>query len=670
MRGATDPVRTGEDTEPAADSNSIRLQSLLSIAQRGWLLFPCHSMVQGRCSCGKGNDCTSPGKHPRTVRGVKDATNNVDRLRAWHASYGVSANWALATGRESGVFVVDVDRKHNGFESFAAWESEHGTLMTPLRTSTGGGGKHLFFEYPDDVVIGNRTGWIPGVDIRGEGGYVLLPPSNHQSGGTYRWQSDGEPARAPLTLTQSIAKRERDNSTASAESDLYAPILEGNRNDEVFKRACRHFRELGQSRDEQWRRDEVFRRITSCEIESRRTFPDDEIMRTVQSAQDAVRAKGEDLPSTKRDKLIQDRLDWHEANMEALRLISERDAQDSKGRVGRFSRGGSFILDQPEVPTAVWGSGEQVLWAEGEALMLTGHQGTGKTTLAQQVILHRLGVRTGPFLGFDVPVVMRPVLYLAMDRPTQAARSMRRMVGEEHRAVLDEYVVVWSGPLPFDPLGSPSIVADWATEYVPDLSVVVVDSVKDYAAMRSLSDDSIASGLNSSWQELIARKIEVVLLHHERKAANGEKRRIALDNVFGSTLLTSGTGSVFGIEGNPGDEVVTLHHLKQPAETLPPLEVHHDHPSGTSTVHSGPRTVREVLALAGDNGATAAEIIVRLGLKDTENNRRKIRKEISDMADTAVIPGGQNPDGRGKLPDRYRLIAPTTTRQTTRQPDL
>ncbi len=82
--------------------------------------------------------------------------------------------------------------------------------------------------------------------------------------------------------------------------------------------------------------------------------------------------------------------------------------------------------------------------------------------------------------------------------------------------------------------------------------------------------------------------------------------------------------------------------------------------------------MREVLALAGDNGATAAEIIARLGLKDTENNRRKVRKEISDMADTAVIPGGgQNPDGRGKLPpDRYRLIAPTTTRQTTRQPDL
>ena len=68
-----------------------------------------------------------------------------------------------------------------------------------------------------------------------------------------------------------------------------------------------------------------------------------------------------------------------------------------------------------------------------------------------------------------------------------------------------------------------------------------------------------------------------MLLHHERKAANGGKRVHTLDDVYGSTWLTSGLGSVFVLDGEPGDPTVELRHLKQPAEPIGPLTLRHDH---------------------------------------------------------------------------------------------
>jgi RecA-family ATPase len=82
----------------------------------------------------------------------------------------------------------------------------------------------------------------------------------------------------------------------------------------------------------------------------------------------------------------------------------------------RIRLGGDFILDEPEIIPAIWGQGERVLWPEGEGMMITGHQGVGKTTVAQQLVLHMIELRAGDFLGLPVIKSDRPVLYLAMDR--------------------------------------------------------------------------------------------------------------------------------------------------------------------------------------------------------------------------------------------------------------
>ena len=92
--------------------------------------------------------------------------------------------------------------------------------------------------------------------------------------------------------------------------------------------------------------------------------------------------------------------------------------------------GGEFILDVPTELPAVWGSGQRVAWVEDEPIMLVGGEGLGKSTLAQQLLLARIGVRGSTFLGLPVAASERPALYLALDRPQQIARSFHRMVSE------------------------------------------------------------------------------------------------------------------------------------------------------------------------------------------------------------------------------------------------
>ena len=215
-------------------------------ASMGWHIFPCHSIERGRCSCGKA-ECTSPGKHPRTRNGVKDATTDAQTIKFWETTYP-DTNWGLACGRQSGLVVIDIDPKHDGFTSFDEFETARrgGPLPTTLQAISGGGGRHHFFAYPNDgESVKNRVDWLPGVDIRSDGGYVVLAPGSHISGGTYRWKNWGQEVDPlPVDVAASIRTSSKVASEA-ARSELIdsASILngvpEGKRDDTIFRWACR-----------------------------------------------------------------------------------------------------------------------------------------------------------------------------------------------------------------------------------------------------------------------------------------------------------------------------------------------------------------------------------------------------------------------------------------------
>lgn len=247
----------------------------------------------------------------------------------------------------------------------------------------------------------------------------------------------------------------------------------------------------------------------------------------------------------------------------------------------RFRRGGT-VLDTPAVPPAVWGRNEEVLWAAGESLLLCGPPGVGKTTLAGQLLAARIGCRAD-VLGYPVQPTERRVLYLAMDRPRQIRRALSRHFDEADRQTLDDRLTLLEGPPPRDLARQPDLLLALATEAGAD--TLVIDSVKDAAV--GISEDEVAANLNRAVQACVSDGVEVLGLHHQRKEQAGAKPPRDLAGVYGSTWLTAGAGSVVLLWGQPGDPVVELRHLKQPAGEVGPLEVEHDHHHGTTTINRG-----------------------------------------------------------------------------------
>jgi len=108
-----------------------------------------------------------------------------------------NANIGLVTGAVSGLAVVDVDPQHGGSESLADLERRFGQLPATVEAATGGGGRHLYFEHPGGVVH-NRVGLAPGIDLRGDGGCVVAPPSVHPNGNPYTWAARRSPDEVRL----------------------------------------------------------------------------------------------------------------------------------------------------------------------------------------------------------------------------------------------------------------------------------------------------------------------------------------------------------------------------------------------------------------------------------------------------------------------------------------
>lgn len=163
-------------------------------ARRGWPVFPCHAPLNRDgamvCTCGV-PDCSSPGKHPRVAGGLNSATTDVTQVHEWWARWP-RANVGIRAGDVSGLVVIDVDPDHGGDATLKDLLQRHG-LFPPCRiVQTGSGGAHYYFRHPGGVIqndTGRRLGH--GVDVRGDGGYVIAPPSRHVSGDVYRVAARG-----------------------------------------------------------------------------------------------------------------------------------------------------------------------------------------------------------------------------------------------------------------------------------------------------------------------------------------------------------------------------------------------------------------------------------------------------------------------------------------------
>ncbi|MFJ4987922.1 bifunctional DNA primase/polymerase [Streptomyces sp. NPDC088732] len=228
-------------------------------ASRGWRVLPLHHVVDGRCSCGNpgsiaDHDYKQGGKHPVHKRWQVEASTDWAAVARWWRA-APTANIGIATGEASGIFVLDVDPDSGGLDSLTALEEKHGPLPTTWRVETGSGGLHFYFAWPGFNPKNSAGKLGDGLDIRADGGQVVVPPSVSVKG-PYSLRDDAEPAPAPAWLvdmlrppaprepsptgTFTVASDRMDAYTRKAlqaECDAIIHALDGTQNDTINRAA-------------------------------------------------------------------------------------------------------------------------------------------------------------------------------------------------------------------------------------------------------------------------------------------------------------------------------------------------------------------------------------------------------------------------------------------------
>lgn len=210
-----------------------RLERLLSFVDRGWPVLPLHyPMDAEHCSCGKVG-CSSAGKHPMTKRGLHDATQDRSQVENWWREKP-QANVGVLTGVSSGIVVLDIDPRHGGLDSLEELERQYGKFPKTLKVKTGGDELHFYFRHPG-TPLSNRANILPGLDFRGDGGYIVAPPSVHKSLRSYSWEDESEGiAPLPQWLLALLQKRSSPPPQISNSNPKHVFFGEGSRNNSLL----------------------------------------------------------------------------------------------------------------------------------------------------------------------------------------------------------------------------------------------------------------------------------------------------------------------------------------------------------------------------------------------------------------------------------------------------
>lgn len=237
----------------------------VTYARRGWRVIPVRWVGEdGVCACPRGAECQSPAKHPVHDEWPDVATCDPVEVASWwrpEPTEGIAREWfpyaniGIVTGRGSGIFVLDVDTYAGGSQTLGAYERRNGDLPETRVHSTGRGGTHYFFQHPGfDVRNSAKKVLGAGLDIKGERGFVVAPPSV-STGGPYELNPahDIELAEAPEWLLKILREYDKGQNGSSisagmpneatgaarryaeaavkAEADTMRDAAEGERND-------------------------------------------------------------------------------------------------------------------------------------------------------------------------------------------------------------------------------------------------------------------------------------------------------------------------------------------------------------------------------------------------------------------------------------------------------
>lgn len=228
------------DGTDAATPAPVETLDTISILKKAFIrlsmpIFPLYTVFDGKCTCGDPG-CKDQGKHP-IVEWTKERTTNTGKIHDWIEKYG-RCNWGGTTGKLSGVFVVDIDPRHGGDKTFTDLEVQYGKIPDTRIHRTGGGGVHIIFSIPRGVTIKSGSNVLgPGVDVKGEDGYIVLPPSRHISGGVYEVLNDVPAADPPEWLINLLQNGESTAGICGPGFKMPDTIPAGARTTTLFKAA-------------------------------------------------------------------------------------------------------------------------------------------------------------------------------------------------------------------------------------------------------------------------------------------------------------------------------------------------------------------------------------------------------------------------------------------------
>ena len=473
--------------------------------------------------------CKPKEKVPATAHGCKDATTEPGQIAAWWDGIHLF-NIGIATG--GGLVVLDVDVNHYagkyGDETLAELEAQHGPLPDTWTCLTGGGGVHYYFAW-DDPALTVGTGFAPGLDYRGAGGYVVAPPSRHESGGDYEWEAAHTPHNAPLAPlpdwlhTLMLKGRERPSEPrreASADK-----VTEGGRNDALFRLAS-SLRSKGLSEAG----------ITAALLEENRErcsppLPDSEVEKLARSA-------GRYPPGSRGDGHA---LNWDGSpegsaqeppkEIQPLRVISAPDLQRAQ---------------LPPVKYLVDG-----LLPEGASL-LTAASKVGKSWMVLDL---GLCIAAGEsFLGR--PTTKTGTLYLALeDSLNRLQNRMDKVLGGKTPPPL--FCFTTEAPKLDD--GLLDVLEDHLKKY-PDTRLLIVDTLQKVRGQALPREGPYAQDyreMETLKGFMDKRGVSVLFVHHNRKMKDDGD---PFNMISGTNGLMGAADTIWTItKANRADEEATLH---------------------------------------------------------------------------------------------------------------
>jgi hypothetical protein len=514
------------------------LDAALCYAARGIPVFPVWGVTgDGQCRCGK-RDCENAGKHPvgaLVPHGLKDATSDAATIRRWWQRHP-DANVAIITGAESGLVVLDAD----GGDGLVALKA----LGTPATTwlSKTGRGYQQFFSHPGGATrIGNRAGLRPDLDVRGDGGYVVVPPSRHASGRRYEWLTP--PDRMELALVPADVLKLLSAPTANGDGLRYADpraIPEGRRNDALYREG-RSLAVKG------WSREAIA--VALLALNREQCTPP--------------------LPET-------------EVRAIAEHVVTQPDRPGFALTIGRSENRGDADastdasgLDLVTLGDLLSEPDEQHAWVVRDRLpaggfgLLAGKPKAGKSTLARCLALRV--ARGEPWLSFTT--TRGPVIYLALEEKRDEVRQHFRALG----AMAEDAVHIMFGSAPADALAR---LRREAERLRPAL--VIIDPLFRFVHVRAEHGNDYAA-MTAALEPLMTLAREtgacVLAVHHL-----GKGERSDTDAILGSTAIFGAVDTALIMKR--GDRYRTLSSTQRYGADLEEITVDLD--SVTRDVVAGP----------------------------------------------------------------------------------